>query len=161
MKLTSRADFQKQVPRGSVKAVYLSHCWVNSQVSCVCQNSFLWKLPFLSTRSLCWLHLPLQPVGSFSCWWDFLLSYSTCWDICSKSFCLIFQCFYIFIRSLFHILSPLLYFFQLIIYALFDAAKHKKKHSFFDALKTPEFTHPEWLVIFLMKANQTTTLRTI
>jgi len=113
MKLTSRADFQKQVPRGSVKVVYLSCCWLNSQVSYVCQNSFPWKLPFLYNRNLCWPHLPLQPVGSFiCCWWGFLLSCSTCWDICSKSSCLIFQWFYIFNQSLFYILYLLPYFFS-------------------------------------------------
>lgn len=64
MRPTSRADFQKQVPRGSVKAVYLSCCWINSQVSDVCQNLFLRELPFLYNRSICGPHFPLQPMGS-------------------------------------------------------------------------------------------------
>lgn len=64
MRLTSRAAFQKQVPRGSVKAVYLSCCWINSQVSDVCQNLFLRELPFLYNRSVCGPQFPVQSMGS-------------------------------------------------------------------------------------------------
>lgn len=66
--MTYEADIQGWLPKAGPQRLSESSlfklCWINSQVSDVCQNLFLRELPVLYNRRVCWPQFPLQPMGS-------------------------------------------------------------------------------------------------